>query len=611
MKSMAKFRQALERRRWLAISITIVAGLLIGLGCRLWQQKRPYRERSVRRLLADLQKKDNALDLLHQKVWPILPSSLQHAMGSFAPTPAVFVRQDAASELRVREPKPTNALPVLRRLLRGPDIAMREAALVIVQGFGTVAQPLAADVRTLVENQAGGTTLRSQAILTLGRIAEEDPATVASLIAVLNEPTTTSLGAGAPGLWNTLFARHTAASVLGGLARPGNGVVPALITALKDSDPGFTGAVVEALGRVGPEDPEVVPAVIAAFERGLKSLGASRSEVARPRQPFRNVPPPEFEWRMFCSQSLAALEKLARPDNGVIPALLAGLKDSEAGFDTEILNALGRIGAITPEVVPGIVNVMEQSAIPAAFEALGRIGPSASPAVPHLLRLLQPLAEQPQPEEPAAVSPSPQLPNLAPSSASASWHMEFRARMQRRALLARFSLPLETLGRIGPAAREALPLLERIIQVQTNLWRHEALMARWQIDRDTQSALPGLLEGMPQLDREMRLRVVRFFQQMGIAGLTGLIAALRDTDHEVRNNAVRALGDLGPAALESVPHLEPLLEDPKNSVRFAAETALKRIQPAEAAKWKAQFPSSPRLSGATPRNAGGQSPNDR
>jgi hypothetical protein len=166
--------------------------------------------------------------------------------------------------------------------------------------------------------------------------------------------------------------------------------------------------------------------------------------------------------------------------------------------------------------------------------------------------------------------------------------------------LARFGLPLQTLGKIGPAAREALPLLERITQVQTNLWRSEALMARWQIDHDTESALPGLIEGMPQLDREMRLRLAQFFQQMGIVGLTGLIAALRDDDHTVRQISVRALGELGPAARESVPHLEPLLEDPKNSVRFAAESALKRIQPAEAAKWKAQLRASAKFSPATP-----------
>src|SRR5688572_28095146 len=98
MKAIMSFRQALERRRWLAIAVTVIAGLLIGCGFRLWQKQQPYRERSVRRLIADLQKRDNALNLLHQKLWTILPSGLHGVMGPLSPTPAVFIRQDAASE---------------------------------------------------------------------------------------------------------------------------------------------------------------------------------------------------------------------------------------------------------------------------------------------------------------------------------------------------------------------------------------------------------------------------------------------------------------------------------------------------------------------------------
>jgi hypothetical protein len=155
--------------------------------------------------------------------------------------------------------------------------------------------------------------------------------------------------------------------------------------------------------------------------------------------------------------------------------------------------------------------------------------------------------------------------------------------------LGRFSLPLQTIGRIGPEAREALPLLTRITQVQTNRWRYEALMARWQIDHNTESALPGLIAGMAVLDHETRLRLVQSFQEMGTDGLDGLLVGLRDEDYEVRKNAAEALGELGPAAERSVPQLEPLLEDPKNMVRFVVENALKHIQPAEATKWKAKL----------------------
>jgi hypothetical protein len=54
MKTAANSRQVLERWRWPAISLTIIAGLLVGLACSLWQEQ-PYQKRSVPRLIADPQ----------------------------------------------------------------------------------------------------------------------------------------------------------------------------------------------------------------------------------------------------------------------------------------------------------------------------------------------------------------------------------------------------------------------------------------------------------------------------------------------------------------------------------------------------------------------------
>jgi HEAT repeat protein len=114
-------------------------------------------------------------------------------------------------------------------------------------------------------------------------------------------------------------------------------------------------------------------------------------------------------------------------------------------------------------------------------------------------------------------------------------------------------------------------------------------MARWQIDHKTESALPALIAGMADPERETRLRLVQCFQDMGTDGLDGLFVALRNVDYVVRKNAALALGGLGPAAETSVPYLEPLLEDPENMVRFVAEHALKQIRPAEARKWKTKL----------------------
>ncbi len=605
MKAVANLKRALERHRWLAISITIVAGLLIGLGFSLRQSRQPYRDRLVVHLIADLQKKDSPFNLLHGLLWELLPGRVRTMMGGgFAPTSAKEVRLRAAAELCRREPKPTNALSALRLLLSDPDVEMRMMALHTLEAFGTAAHRLAPDVIALVGDQVGSTPdLRIQAISTAA-VGPDDSATVVALIAALNERTANF--ADDTRIGNPPSVEHAAASVLGGLARPGNGVVQALVTALRGNEPSLGAAVLEGLAKAGPDEREVVPAVIAAFEKSRKPPAV----LPVPRM----FPPPEVEWARFRaeavaalqklewaryrSQAVAALQKLARPDNGAVTVLVAALREADSEFSSEILLALGNIGAMTPGVIPAIIHVIERSSLPAAFEALARIGSPAAPAVPILIDLLQPLLAAHQPLEPFTTSatqdtPAPNLVRANPLPEFAS-HPDGRAPSRRRAQLGRFSLPLQTIGRIGPAAHEAWPVLTKIAVVQTNLWRYEALMARWQIDHRTESALPGLIAGMADPNRQARLRLVQCFQDMGTDGLDGLFVALGDADYEVRKSAVLALGDLGPAAERSVSRLEPLLKDPQNIVRFVAEYALKQIRTGEATPRKGKLPRPPK-----------------
>ena len=54
-----------------------------------------------------------------------------------------------------------------------------------------------------------------------------------------------------------------AANALGAIGKPG---VPALIEALKDTDPGMRIVVCNALGRMGPEAKDAAPALLKLFE---------------------------------------------------------------------------------------------------------------------------------------------------------------------------------------------------------------------------------------------------------------------------------------------------------------------------------------------------------
>jgi hypothetical protein len=134
MKTAGNPRQRLDRWRWLAFSITALAGLLIGLGLSLCQSEQPHRERSVSRLITDLQRRDSAFYFVRRTLWGFLPNRF-----GTGPMPAKEVRLNAAAELGLRKPKPTNALPALRRLLSDPDADVCIAGLKALQDFGTVA----------------------------------------------------------------------------------------------------------------------------------------------------------------------------------------------------------------------------------------------------------------------------------------------------------------------------------------------------------------------------------------------------------------------------------------------------------------------------------------
>jgi hypothetical protein len=177
-------------------------------------------------------------------------------------------------------------------------------------------------VLALLAGQAGSPVdIRIQAIITAACIAPDDTATVSALIAALNERPTNRLAAGGGAGWNMLSVCHVAASELGGLARPGNDVVPALLAALKGSEPGCAAAVVEGLAKAGPGEREVVPAVIATFEGSQRALAAYAPKTLphlelsllgyfRHRSRMDNV----------ALAAVQALQKLARPDNGAVAA---------------------------------------------------------------------------------------------------------------------------------------------------------------------------------------------------------------------------------------------------------------------------------------------------
>ena len=217
------------------------------------------------------------------------------------------------------------------------------------------------------------------------------------------------------------------------------------LTALKDRDPKFREEALTALGGIAEVDHSLIPTIIASLRDK------------------------DFTVRSTASSQLPQL------GGDVLPLLVAALKGSEREERNWILCTIGGFRKNAGPAVPAVTALLK-STDPAdrivAAEILGYMGPTAAPAVPALMKLVK----DPPTREcsvaaralgqigPAAREAVPLLVGMLkdkkarwlPADRSASPFFSQPTRM-RPASVAAFAL-----GRIGPAAKSALPALRAL-----------------------------------------------------------------------------------------------------------------------------------------------------
>jgi HEAT repeat protein len=145
---------------------------------------------------------------------------------------------------------------------------------------------------------------------------------------------------------------------------------------------------------------------------------------------------------------------------------------------------------------------------------------------------------------------------------------------------------IRTLGQIGPAAREALPLLAEISTNRMRFDRWLALLARWRIEQNAATVLPQIQEALRESPTELRLSLISQLPEMGAEALPVLLFVLEQPHAAMRLAAVNAAQSLQQNARPLVPKLEELLrDDPKYGVRRAAQLALRQIAPEQSNRW--------------------------
>ena len=111
------------------------------------------------------------------------------------------------------------------------------------------------------------------------------------------------------------------------------------------------------------------------------------------------------------------------------------------------------------------------------------------------------------------------------------------------------------LGKFGPLASNAVPVLRTILQGATDSYlRCKVAVAIWRIDGDAETALPVLLQELPR------------------------------ENEAVRWDEITALGEMGPRAKEALPLLESQLYLANRTIRGRTTNAIAKIDPDTAAR---------------------------
>jgi HEAT repeat protein len=390
---------------------------------------------------------------------------------------------------------------------------------------------------------------------------------------------------------------QAASSLLSRIGRP---AVPALAQALTDSVCDIQQVfVARTLGRIGPDAARAVPALALALA----------SECAHVRQ--------------AAAEALAQIGQAAEP---ATPALVVALGDWHVRVRQAAARCLAHIGGAAELAIPSLIQLLadrEDEVRDAAVEALAQIG---SAAVPSLIEMAQARDFQRMKEwlrwrvEVSEWWTRPFgddfLREPLKALRNAAWFFRYAGEDLVRVELVHEAV-MRTLGKIGPAASAAVPVLIQATQHSSSNVRLAATRALGRIGPQANAALPTLTqrlvdrnvvvrqavaEALAKIDSDWRSSssvheafsvlvaclkqgedegqvAVDAFAVIGSAGVPVLVQALAADDRILRQTAATALGRIGPEAREAVPALVKALEDSHGWVREAAAEALGKIQP--------------------------------
>jgi HEAT repeat protein len=460
------------------------------------------------------------------------------------------VRFSAADSLTLIERRPIEALPtLLEDAKRGHQRSNRQfgrtpAPVLSLSRYGTTAMP--ALVQAVFSKGPDAAVGDEDARWLFDKVKAEARAAVPAFVAALRARCLGMpplRGGGSTAVPEEMI--HT----LGKFGPETGDAVPLLVEILAGNHPRLQVAAAEALARTGPAAAAAVPALEGALRERtwMEDVAFQSLGFLPPREGRGNGPVDwwvdfsserwefseyaSFEWSFghdLRSHVAYALGQIGPAARGAVPALREAL-ETRSGPRFRLVEAVWHLSGRADWIVPELVAMLRETDGRGAevYRLLACIGPGAGEAVPVLTQIVhRALSGRP----PSGGGQGPAIPAI------------------------------QVLGRIGPAARGAIPDLERALQSDEDERRGAAAVALWRIDHRAGQAVPVLV----QLLRGQRPVGRASPGRMGVAPW-------------VRVAAAEALGELGAEGKPAVPALRDGLQDKDGNLRVAAATALWRV----------------------------------
>lgn len=347
--------------------------------------------------------------------------------------------------------------------------------------------------------------------------------------------------------------------------------LPQLINGLDHPDPNVRRQATDAIGKLGPRASTAIPDLAKKLNDPDAAVQSHAARALADSGP-QGVPALVSALKDPKTSALAgaALAEHKALSRDILDALLDLLQNPAEQIRRAVRGPLRKLGATAvPALIAALQNKGQRNE---AAHVLGEIGPPAAPAVPGLIMGLK------DGDGSFRNASHRALVMVGPPAVSAL----IEAINEKDAVC--WYHALVALGKIGAAAKEAIPALVDATKDPNAGKRMLAITALMQIDPEHVALgehhaelLPVLIETLKHRDIAVRAWASESLGKLGIVAKSAgpqLQSALRDADPLVRGVAASALARVAPDSPETLVALRSALADTDSGVRKATIRAL-------------------------------------